>query len=138
MMCGLAVLLTMTLCPQIAPAGNLLKTIAYSASPNAYFNERAAEIARIYDGFFFVIGTWEGGIAANLEITSDAAPTTDWRQRVHDLIDSSGARSSVGLACGILLFRQGRNTPCRRCLSDLRRMGNSAHLHLHSLSRSDV
>ena len=35
-------------------------TICYSAQPNAYFNDHAAEIKKIYDGFFFNVGSWEG------------------------------------------------------------------------------
>jgi len=55
--------------------------LAYSAQPNAYFNQRAAEIARIYDGFFFTIGSWDQGVAANLGLGPDAPPSTDWRRR---------------------------------------------------------
>ena len=34
-------------------------TICYSAQPQPYFNDHAADIKRIYDGFFFTIGSWE-------------------------------------------------------------------------------
>jgi hypothetical protein len=81
-MSEVALLWAMTMCPHGASAGEMPKKLAYSATPNSYFNERAAKVARIYDGFFFVIGTWDDGVAANLGVGPDAAPTTDWRQRV--------------------------------------------------------
>lgn len=34
-------------------------TLCYSAQPQPYFNDHAAAIKRIYDGFFFTIGSWE-------------------------------------------------------------------------------
>ena len=64
-------------------AKDMPKIIAYSARPNPYFNERAADIARIYDGFFFTIGSWDEGIAANLGLP-EAPATTDWRARARD------------------------------------------------------
>jgi hypothetical protein len=33
-------------------------TLCYSAQPNPYFNDHAAEVKRIYDGFFFTVGSW--------------------------------------------------------------------------------
>jgi hypothetical protein len=35
------------------------KTICYSVEPNGYLNDHAAEIKKIYDGFFFTVGSWE-------------------------------------------------------------------------------
>jgi len=70
-----------------APAGQAEyapKMIAYSAYPNPYFNERARDVARIYDGFFFVIGSWDEGVIANLGIGREEAPTTDWKERVRE------------------------------------------------------
>jgi hypothetical protein len=64
-----------------AQAAILPKMIAYSAQPNPMFNERAAEIARIYDGFFFTIGSWDKGVADNLGLGPDAPPSSDWRRR---------------------------------------------------------
>jgi hypothetical protein len=58
--------------------------IAYSAQPNPYFNEQADQVARIYDGFFFTIGSWDEGVAANLGIPPDVKPTTDWRERARE------------------------------------------------------
>jgi hypothetical protein len=35
------------------------QTICYSTQPQPYFNDHAADVKRIYDGFFFTIGSWE-------------------------------------------------------------------------------
>jgi len=35
------------------------KTICYSVQPNGYLNDHAAEVKKIYDGFFFTVGSWE-------------------------------------------------------------------------------
>jgi len=56
------------------------RLLAYCASPNRYFDERAEEVARLYDGFFFVVGDWEQGVATHLGVGSRAA-STDWRTR---------------------------------------------------------
>lgn len=67
----------------VGHADNLPKMIAYSARPNAYFNQRAAEIARLYDGFFFTIGSWDEGVIANLGL-GDAPATTDWKEQARE------------------------------------------------------
>ena len=33
--------------------------ICYSIAPNPYLDAHAADIKKIYDGFFFVVGSWE-------------------------------------------------------------------------------
>jgi hypothetical protein len=80
------------------------KMIAYSAYPNAYFNGRAGEVARIYDGFFFVAGSWDEGVIANLGLGPEAPPTTDWRARVAEnlvhLRQASVTENLLGVHCG--------------------------------------
>ena len=34
------------------------KTLCYSVQPNGYLDDRAADVAKIYDGFFFQGGSW--------------------------------------------------------------------------------
>ncbi|MEW6201342.1 MAG: hypothetical protein AB1546_05160 [bacterium] len=60
------------------------KMIAYSATPNPYFNDKAQEVAKIYDGFFFVIGSWDGGVIANLGLGDGTPTTTDWKEKVRE------------------------------------------------------
>lgn len=44
-------------------SGNLFaagpQTLCYSIAPNPYLDAHAADIKKIYDGFFFVVGSWE-------------------------------------------------------------------------------
>ncbi|HNR36123.1 MAG TPA: hypothetical protein PKO36_13140, partial [Candidatus Hydrogenedentes bacterium] len=63
-----------------AGADNGPKMIAYSAFPSAYFNDRAADVARMYDGLFFVLGDWDTGIEANLGV-GNKSPLTDWKSK---------------------------------------------------------
>jgi len=42
------------------PAGDL-RTICYSVQPNAFLSEHAENVARVYDGFFFTVGSWDEG-----------------------------------------------------------------------------
>jgi len=65
-------------------AGYAPKMIAYSAYPNPYFNARARDVARIYDGFFFVIGSWDEGVIADLGLGKGSPATTDWRARARE------------------------------------------------------
>ncbi len=58
--------------------------IAYSARPNAYFNERADDVAELYDGFFFTVGNWDEGVISNLGLGADSPPTTDWKDRIRE------------------------------------------------------
>lgn len=60
------------------------RMLAYSAQPTAYFNQRAAEVAKIYDGFFFTIGSWDGGIATHLGLGPDLSPASDWKDKVRE------------------------------------------------------
>ena len=59
-------------------AAPIPKIIAYSAQSNAYFDDRAEDVAQIYDGLFFVIGSWDEGVAANLSLSPEAPAATDF------------------------------------------------------------
>jgi hypothetical protein len=76
--------MAMTLPAHAGKADNLPKMIAYSAQPNPYFDERASEVAKIYDGFFFVVGSWDEDVAAKLGLVSDARLTSDWKDRIRE------------------------------------------------------
>ncbi|MCC6698708.1 MAG: hypothetical protein IT365_23995 [Candidatus Hydrogenedentes bacterium] len=60
------------------------KTIAYNASPTPYFNEHAADVARIYDGFFFTVGSWDEGAGAALGLNSTPPSPTEWKNLVRE------------------------------------------------------
>jgi len=46
----------------------------YCVSPNAYFSDRAADLKGLYDGYFFVLWSWDTGVA-NVLGTDGNAPT---------------------------------------------------------------
>lgn len=81
---GLAVTALMATNPGAVRERSAPKIIAYSAQPNPYFNEQAARIAEIYDGFFFTIGSWDEGVAANLGVPPDTPPTTQWKEQARE------------------------------------------------------
>lgn len=68
---GLLLAGLLTISRGFAAAGPAM--ICYSVQPNAYLNEKAAEIKKIYDGFFFTIGSWEN-TARRFAGTGGAAP----------------------------------------------------------------
>ncbi len=85
-------------------AGAMPQTIAYSASPNPYFNEHAADVAKLYDGFFFVLGTWDEGVRANIGLGEDSPPTTNWavqaRENLINLKKAGVAENLLGVCFG--------------------------------------
>ena len=63
-------------------AAELPKTIAYYGTPSAYFDEHADDVAQLYDGFFFNVGSWDEGVVANLGLSRESSPTTDWKEKI--------------------------------------------------------
>lgn len=61
-----------------ARATDNLKMICYSIQPNEYLNDHAAAVAKIYDGFFFTIGSWDGGVSQNLSVGENPAKSPAW------------------------------------------------------------
>lgn len=53
-------------------------TLCYSAQPNAYFNDHAADIKQIYDGFFFSIGSWEKATQRFVGVNGAAPENRTW------------------------------------------------------------
>lgn len=80
----LAVLLVIAGSAIASPSGHDVKTIAYYGSPNVYFNDHAADVARLYDGLFFVAGTWDEGAAANLGVGPGAPGSVPWRDLLRE------------------------------------------------------
>ncbi len=54
------------------------KTICYSIQPNRYLGDHAADIAKIYDGFYFTIGSWEDGTKRVLGIDGKPPEDANW------------------------------------------------------------
>jgi hypothetical protein len=68
----------------LAQARDIPRTIAYSAQPNSYFNDHAADVAKILDGFFFVSGSWDESVVANLGLEDGPPAVNDWKEKVRD------------------------------------------------------
>lgn len=56
-----------------------IKMICYSAFPTDYFNDHAQDVAKIYDGFFFVVGSWNDGVINRLGIDGQAPKDPAWK-----------------------------------------------------------
>lgn len=82
---GVAVFLAWGLCCLAAQADP--KMLAYSAVPCAYFDEHAADAAELYDGFFFVAGSWDEGVSRCLGVEGQPPSAPAWRERVKSNID---------------------------------------------------
>ena len=52
--------------------------ICYSVQPNGYLTDHAQDIAKIYDGFFFSIGSWESGPVQVLGVSGQSAQNPKW------------------------------------------------------------
>jgi hypothetical protein len=75
-----------------APPRRPASMIVYSASPNAYFNDHAADIKRFADGFFFVTGDWS-------EASKHLAPGVPW---VDDVRKNVAALRKAGVDKNLL------------------------------------
>lgn len=92
--------------------------LAYSVQPNGYFNDHAAEVARIYDGFFFVIGTWDEGVAANIGIGEATPATTDWKDRVRENLKNLRAAGVTENLLGVCFSDSGAWPSAKTLLSE--------------------
>ncbi|HPN33012.1 MAG TPA: hypothetical protein PK843_00740 [bacterium] len=66
------------LCVVVGATAGELKMIGYSAYPNGYLTDHAKEIAKIYDGFFFSIGSWDSGTLRCLGLEGQPAQDAHW------------------------------------------------------------
>ena len=74
------------------------KMLAYSAQPTLYFDDNAQAVAKIYDGFFFVVGSWDTGVRDLLGLPGEAPTKPEWRQKVAvnlEHLRAAGATESV-------------------------------------------
>ncbi|MBI2435972.1 MAG: hypothetical protein HYV26_24210 [Candidatus Hydrogenedentes bacterium] len=79
-------------------AGDAPKIIAYYAQPNAYLTDHAREVAELYDGFFFTLGSWDEGVQNNLGFPPEVAPQGNWlEQAASNLKALTGAGATESL-----------------------------------------
>jgi len=62
----------------LQPLRAAVKMICYSVQPNGYLSDHAKDIANIYDGFFFSIGSWETGPVQLLGVNGRPALNAKW------------------------------------------------------------
>lgn len=75
---SLPLLLVGLLLAASARGGNGPATICYSAQPNPYFNDHAADIKKFYDGFFFNVGSWENCAERFIGVTGTEPKDKAW------------------------------------------------------------
>ncbi|MCG3200001.1 MAG: hypothetical protein GHCLOJNM_04530 [bacterium] len=93
----LAILLLLLACGQ-GRTGEIPKTLAYYAQPNPYFNAHAEDVAKIHDGFFFVIGSWDEGVASFLGVGDQPPQKPEWRDQARENLSNlrkAGATESL-------------------------------------------
>ena len=74
------------------------KMLAYSAQPNAYFDDHADVVGGILDGLFFVVGDWDKAIESKLGLSADGDAETDWEKQLGKNIEhlrQAGATDSL-------------------------------------------
>ncbi len=72
--------------------------LAYGAhGPQPYFDERAAAVARLYDGIMFVAGPWDEGVSGHLDLEGPpvATPWARALQRNVAALTAAGAGSNL-------------------------------------------
>jgi len=78
--------------------------ICYSVSPNAYLTEHAADIRGLYDGFYFVCGSWESGVENAIGVDGNPPKTPAWmataRQNVAALRRAGVMENLLGVSFG--------------------------------------
>ena len=73
--------------------------LAYGATgPHRYFDERAAAVARLYDGIFFLAGRWDDGVETHLGLSGPPV-TTLWAQALRQNI---AALTTAGAGVNLL------------------------------------
>ncbi|MCA9434598.1 MAG: hypothetical protein KC978_02360 [Candidatus Omnitrophica bacterium] len=80
------------------------KTLAYSAQPTPYFDDHADEVAEIYDGLFFTVGSWDTGVLSNLGIDGATPAQNDWKDQaarnLKNLRESGVTENLLGVSFG--------------------------------------
>ena len=67
-----------------ATAAHSPATLCYSAQPNAYFNDHADDIKKVYDGFFFTVGSWEKTTQRFVGVKGGRPADQAWLERARE------------------------------------------------------
>ena len=78
--------------------------ICYSVAPNNYINDHAADVRGIYDGFFYVVGSWDTGIPRVIGVGDTPAEDGTWlplaRQNLAALREAGITTNLLGASFG--------------------------------------
>ena len=81
-----------------------VKMLCYSAFPTPYFNDHAKDVAEIYDGFYFVAGSWDEGVVDKLGVDGAAPKNSEWqdmlRQNLAALNKAGVTENLLGVSFG--------------------------------------
>lgn len=94
------------------------KLICYSIQPNDYVNDHAADIAEIYDGFFYVIGSWDGGVTHNLGIDGNMAKNLAWMKEAKENIQALKKAGATENMLGVSFSHNGEWPSAETLLSE--------------------
>ena len=83
------------------------KMLAYSAQPTPYFDDNAQAVAKIYDGFFFVVGSWDTGVRDLLGFAGEAPKKPEWLQQVKTNLDHLRAAGATESLLGVYFDENG-------------------------------
>ncbi len=112
--CAIWAVVLAALCGTAAAAPKML---AYSGSPNSYFDEHASDVAALYDGLFFTVGSWDEGVQKTLGLPGEAPSDTAWsdkvRANVAHLREAGAAESLLGIC-----FNENAEWPSPETLRD--------------------
>ncbi len=97
------------------PNDELPKTIGYAMTPNAYVNDHAEELCGLYDGCYFVCGSWDSGVLSRIGIDGTPLADGEWlslaRENVAALRGAGITENLLGVS-----FGSGDEWPCAELL----------------------
>jgi len=74
-----------------------LRTICYSVQPNAYLNDHGGKVAKLYDGFFFTVGSWDEAVPRVIGVEQEPADPS-WLQLAREnlaVLSAAGANENL-------------------------------------------
>ncbi len=85
-------------------SANTPKMLCYSIQPNDYVNDHAEEIAEMFDGFFYIVGSWDSGVTQRLGLDGVKAKDLNWmkdtRKNIRALKKAGATENLLGVSFG--------------------------------------
>ncbi len=92
--------------------------ICYAMTPNAYLTDHAAELAGLYDGYYFVCGSWESGVEARLGFGMEPPADREWLNLAEDNVAALKAEGMDQNLLGVHFESNGTWPSPRALLSE--------------------